>query len=76
MALGVAGIEERIKTIDLFRNKAKNLHETSRLLIERHGGQLPRERAALEALPGVGRKTANVVLNVAFGEPTMAVEAA
>ena len=76
LALGVAGIEEHIKTIDLFRNKAKNLHETSRLLIERHGGQLPRERAALEALPGVGRKTANVVLNVAFGEPTMAVEAA
>lgn len=73
-ALGVAGIEARIKTIGLFRNKAKNLHETCRLLMERHGGQVPREREALEALPGVGRKTANVVLNVAFGEPTMAVD--
>lgn len=74
LALGVPGIEEHIKTIGLFRNKAKNLHETCRLLIERHGGQVPRERTALEALPGVGRKTANVVLNVAFGEPTMAVD--
>jgi endonuclease III len=74
LALGVAGIEERIKTIGLFRTKAKNLHETCRLLIELHGGQVPRDRAALEALPGVGRKTANVVLNVAFGEPTMAVD--
>jgi endonuclease III len=74
LALGVAGIEERIKTIGLFRTKAKNLHETCRLLIERHGGEVPRSREALEALPGVGRKTANVVLNVAFGEPTMAVD--
>ena len=74
LALGVAGIESHIKTIGLFRNKARNLHETCRLLLERHGGQVPRGRAALEALPGVGRKTANVVLNVAFGEPTMAVD--
>ncbi len=74
LALGVAGIESHIKTIGLFRNKARNLHETCRLLLERHCGQVPRERAALEALPGVGRKTANVVLNVAFGEPTMAVD--
>ena len=61
-------------TIGLYRNKAKNLFETCRLLIERHGGEVPRSREALEALPGVGRKTANVVLNVAFGEPTMAVD--
>ena len=74
VALGVDGITEHIKSIGLFRNKARNLHETSRLLIERHGGQVPRTREALEALPGVGRKTANVVLNVAFGEPTMAVD--
>ena len=74
LALGVAGVEDHIRTIGLYRNKAKNLHETCRLLLERHGGQVPRERAALEALPGVGRKTANVVLNVAFGEPTMAVD--
>ena len=72
--LGVAGIEEHIKSIGLFRTKAKNLHETCRLLVERHGGQVPRTREQLEALPGVGRKTANVVLNVAFGEPTMAVD--
>ncbi|HET9976940.1 MAG TPA: endonuclease III [Burkholderiaceae bacterium] len=74
LALGVAGIEDHIKTIGLFRNKAKNLHATCRLLIERHGGSVPTSRAELEALPGVGRKTANVVLNVAFGEPTMAVD--
>jgi endonuclease-3 len=74
LALGVAGIEAHIKTIGLFRNKAKNLHQTCRILIEQHGGQVPRRREALEALPGVGRKTANVVLNVAFGEPTMAVD--
>jgi endonuclease-3 len=74
LALGVAGVEAHIKTIGLFRTKAKNLVETCRLLIERHGGQVPRSREALEALPGVGRKTANVVLNVAFGEPTMAVD--
>ncbi|MFM8638504.1 MAG: endonuclease III domain-containing protein, partial [Betaproteobacteria bacterium] len=74
LELGVAGIEHHIRTIGLFRTKAKNLHETCRLLLERHEGQVPRERSALEALPGVGRKTANVVLNVAFGEPTMAVD--
>ena len=74
LALGVDGIMQHIKSIGLFRNKARNLHETSRLLIERHDGQVPRSREALEALPGVGRKTANVVLNVAFGEPTMAVD--
>jgi endonuclease-3 len=74
LALGVAGIEEHIKTIGLYRNKARHLHETCRILIEQHGGQVPRSREALEALPGVGRKTANVVLNVAFGEPTMAVD--
>jgi len=74
LALGVEGITEYIKTIGLYRNKARNLHETSRILIEQHGGQVPRTREALEALPGVGRKTANVVLNVAFGEATMAVD--
>ncbi|MET0335665.1 MAG: endonuclease III [Rhizobacter sp.] len=74
LALGVDGVTEYIKTIGLFRNKAKNLVETSRLLIEQHGGQVPHDREALEALPGVGRKTANVVLNVVFGEPTMAVD--
>jgi endonuclease-3 len=73
-ALGVEAITEAIRTIGLFRNKAKNLHATCGLLIERHGGEVPRSREALEALPGVGRKTANVVLNVAFGEPTMAVD--
>jgi endonuclease-3 len=74
LALGVAGVEAHIRTIGLFRTKAKNLVETCRLLIEHHDGQVPRTREALEALPGVGRKTANVVLNVAFGEPTMAVD--
>ena len=74
LALGLPAITEYIKSIGLFRNKAKNLLETSRILLERHGGQVPRSREALEALPGVGRKTANVVLNVAFGEPTMAVD--
>jgi endonuclease III len=74
LALGVAGIEEQIKTIGLYRNKARHLHETCRMLVEQHGGRVPRSRAELEALPGVGRKTANVVLNVAFGEPTMAVD--
>jgi endonuclease-3 len=63
-----------IQTIGLFRTKAKNLIETCRLLVERHGGEVPRTREALEALPGVGRKTANVVLNVAFGEATLAVD--
>jgi len=74
LALRVDGVEAHIRTIGLFRTKARNLVETCRLLIERHGGQVPRSREALEALPGVGRKTANVVLNVAFGEPTMAVD--
>ncbi|HJV59513.1 MAG TPA: endonuclease III [Albitalea sp.] len=73
-ALGVEGITEYIKSIGLFRTKARNLHATCRILIEQHGGKVPRTREALEALPGVGRKTANVVLNVAFGEPTMAVD--
>lgn len=72
--LGVEQVTELIRTIGLFRTKAKNLVETSRILVERHGGEVPRSREALEALPGVGRKTANVVLNVAFGEPTMAVD--
>jgi endonuclease-3 len=74
LALGQAGLEDSIKTIGLYRNKAKHLLETCRILVERHGGKVPREREALEALPGVGRKTANVVLNVAFGEEAMAVD--
>ena len=73
-ALGVDGVAEQIKAIGLYRNKAKHLVQTCAILIERHGGQVPRTREALEALPGVGRKTANVVLNVAFGEPTFAVD--
>lgn len=72
--LGVEGLEEYIKTIGLYRSKARHLIETCRMLVEQHGGEVPRTRAELEALPGVGRKTANVVLNVAFGEPTMAVD--
>jgi endonuclease-3 len=74
LALGTEGLESYIKTIGLYRSKARHLLETCRILIERHGGEVPRSRAELEALPGVGRKTANVVLNVAFGEPTMAVD--
>ena len=74
LALGTAGLEQYIKTIGLYRGKAKNVIETCRLLLEKHGGEVPRSREALEALPGVGRKTANVVLNVAFGEPTIAVD--
>jgi endonuclease-3 len=74
VALGVEGVEKHIRTIGLWHGKARNVVELSRLLLERHGGQVPRDREALEALPGVGRKTANVVLNVAFGEPTMAVD--
>jgi len=74
MDLGEAGIAEQIKTIGLYRNKAKNTALLARQLIERHGGEVPNDRAALEALPGVGRKTANVVLNTIFGEPTMAVD--
>jgi endonuclease III len=74
LALGVEQVEQHIRTIGLFRTKAKNLVATCRILVEQHGGRVPRSREALEALPGVGRKTANVVLNVAFGEPTMAVD--
>jgi endonuclease-3 len=74
LALGVAGLTPYIRHIGLYNAKAKNVIETCRLLIERHGGDVPRDRAALEALPGVGRKTANVVLNVAFGQPTLAVD--
>ena len=74
LALGQPAIENAIKTIGLFRNKAKNLHATCRILVEQHGGQVPRTREALEALPGVGRKTANVVLNNAFGDATLAVD--
>ena len=74
LALGVEGVKEHIRTIGLFNNKAKNVIALSETLIAEHGGQVPREREALEALPGVGRKTANVVLNVAFGEPTIAVD--
>lgn len=72
--LGLEGLEGYIKTIGLYRSKAKHLMETCRILVERHGGEVPRTREALEALPGVGRKTANVVLNSAYGEPTMAVD--
>jgi endonuclease-3 len=73
-ALGEERVRELIKTIGLFRTKAKNVVALSRILVEQHGGKVPRVREALEALPGVGRKTANVVLNVAFGEPTIAVD--
>jgi len=72
--LGLEGLEGYIKTIGLYRSKAKHLMQTCRILVEQHAGLVPRTREALEALPGVGRKTANVVLNVAFGEPTMAVD--
>jgi endonuclease-3 len=72
--LGLEGLEGYIKTIGLYRSKAKHLMQTCRILVEQHGGQVPGTREALEALPGVGRKTANVVLNVAFGQPTMAVD--
>ncbi len=74
VALGEAHVRDRIKTIGLFRNKAKNVIALSQMLLDKHGGETPREREALEALPGVGRKTANVVLNEAFGEPTIAVD--
>jgi endonuclease III len=72
--LGVDGLIRYIQTIGLYRNKAKNVVALSQLLLERHGGEVPKDREALEALPGVGRKTANVVLNVAFEEPTIAVD--
>ena len=74
IALGLAGLERQIQTIGLFRSKARHLMQTCEILVAQHGAQVPRSREALEALPGVGRKTANVVLNVAFGEPTMAVD--
>ena len=74
LALGVEGLIDYIKTIGLFRTKAKNVLATCRMLVELHGSEVPEDRAALEALPGVGRKTANVVLNTAFGHPTIAVD--
>lgn len=74
LTLGLAGLRRCIRTIGLYNAKARNILATCRLLVERHGGQVPHEREALEELPGVGRKTANVVLNTAFGEPTMAVD--
>jgi endonuclease-3 len=74
LALGEEGVREHIKTIGLFNSKAKNVIGLSAKLVAEHGGEVPNDRAALEALPGVGRKTANVVLNVAFGEPTIAVD--
>jgi endonuclease-3 len=74
VALGIDGLIPYIKTIGLFRTKAKNVVEMSRLLLERHGGEVPSTREGLEELPGVGRKTANVVLNTAFGQDTMAVD--
>jgi len=72
--LGVAKLEKQIQTIGLYRTKAKNVVALSRILLEEHGGEVPAEREALERLPGVGRKTANVVLNTAFGQPTVAVD--
>jgi endonuclease III len=74
LALGEEGLKRHIATIGLFNAKAKNVIATCRILVEQYGGEVPRDRAALEALPGVGRKTANVVLNTAFGEPTIAVD--
>jgi len=74
LKLGLAGLKEHIKTIGLYNTKAKNVIALSQLLIERHGGVVPDDQAALEALPGVGRKTANVVRNIAFGAPTIAVD--
>jgi len=74
LALGVAGLKPYIRTIGLFNSKAENIIKTCRMLIEQHGSEVPRTRAELEALAGVGRKTANVILNTAFGEPTIAVD--
>jgi endonuclease-3 len=74
LSLGLDGLIPYIQTIGLFRNKAKHIVETCRLLVERHGGEVPADRAALEGLPGVGRKTANVILNTAFGHDTIAVD--
>ncbi|MDD3519147.1 MAG: endonuclease III [Chromatiales bacterium] len=72
--LGLDGLKQHIKTIGLYNAKAGNILKTCRILVEQHGGEVPHDRAALEALPGVGRKTANVILNTAFGEPTIAVD--
>lgn len=74
LALGEEGVKEHIRTLGLFNSKAANLVRACRILVEEHGGEVPRRREALEALPGVGRKTANVLLNTAFGEPTIAVD--
>jgi endonuclease-3 len=74
LALGEEGLKMHIRTIGLYNNKAKNIIRTCRILVDEHGGKVPEERAALEALPGVGRKTANVILNTAFGQPTIAVD--
>jgi endonuclease-3 len=74
LALGKTGLQKYIKSIGLYRTKAKNIRATCKLLLEQHGGEVPRTREALEKLPGVGRKTANVILNTAFGEPTIAVD--
>jgi endonuclease-3 len=74
LELGEEGLRGHVRTIGLFNAKARNVMALSRILVEAHGGEVPREREALEALPGVGRKTANVVLNIAFGEPTIAVD--
>lgn len=73
-ALGVDGLKQYIKTIGLFNSKAENVIKTCRILIDKHGSEVPQDRESLEALPGVGRKTANVVLNTAFGQPTIAVD--
>ena len=74
LELGETALKHHIRTIGLFNNKARNIIRTSRILLDEHGGQVPQERTALESLPGVGRKTANVVLNTAFGQPTIAVD--
>jgi len=74
LKLGEAGIREHIRTIGLFNTKARNVYATCQLLLEQYQGEVPKDRAALEALPGVGRKTANVILNTAFGQPTIAVD--
>jgi endonuclease-3 len=74
LELGVSGLAQYVRSIGLWQGKARNIVETCRMLLEQYGGEVPRDRASLEALPGVGRKTANVVLNTAFGQPTMAVD--
>ncbi len=74
LALGEARLREHIKSIGLFNTKAKNIHRACAILVEEHGGEVPKDRESLEALPGVGRKTANVILNTAFGQPTIAVD--